>query len=412
MKYGCIGERLGHSFSAEIHALLGNTDYQLRPLPPEEVDDFLTKRSFSAINVTIPYKETVLPYLFYADEAVRKIGAANTVVNRDGKLYGYNTDFFGMIALLRRLGLALTGKKVVILGTGGTSRTASAVAESLGAACVLRVGRSGKDGSLTYPELFARHTDAEILLNTTPVGMFPHAEECPVDLSAFPRLTGVADAVYNPLRTRLVTSALERGIPAGGGLYMLVCQAVRASEIFLDTTYPEGTAERVYRTVLSQRENIVLTGMPASGKSTVGKLLAKRLGRPFYDADACIEAHGRKISSVFAEDGEEGFRELESRVIREELAPLTGAVIATGGGSILRDENLRELRMNGKIFFLDRPPELLIPTADRPLASDAEAIRRRYRERIDRYRATADRQIPAAGRPEEVADAITEEWNT
>lgn len=411
MKYGCIGERLGHSFSAEIHALLGNADYTLHPLPPEALDGFLRERDFSAINVTIPYKEKVLPYLSHADEAVRKIGAANTVVNRGGELFGYNTDFYGLTSLIRRIGLDLTGEKVIILGTGGTSRTAVAVAESLGAAQVLRVGRSGKDGSLTYPELLRDHTDAGILINTTPVGMFPNAGEIPVDLSAFSRLHGVVDAVYNPLRTRLVSLALERGIPAEGGLYMLVCQGIRASEIFFDTTYPVETTERVFRTVLSRRENIVLTGMPASGKSTVGKLLAFRLGRPFYDADACIEAKGRKISEIFEAEGEAGFRELESRVIAEELAPLTGAVIATGGGSILRDENLRALRMNGKLFFLDRPPELLIPTADRPLASDCEAIRRRYRERISRYRATADRQIPASGTPEEVADAILKEWN-
>lgn len=412
MKYGCIAERLGHSFSADIHALLGNPDYRLCPLPPDALEDFFRKREFCGINVTIPYKGTVIPYLDRVEETAARIGAVNTIVNRDGLLHGYNTDLYGMTALIRRLGLDLHGQKVAITGTGGTSRTAVAVAESLGAGEILRVGRTGRDGSITYEQLRSQHTDIAFLINTTPVGMYPHAEDRLLDLSSFPTLRGVVDAVYNPLRTNLVLDARERGIPAEGGLYMLVAQAVRASELFFDRAYPDGTTDEVYQKILSGRENIVLTGMPTSGKSTVGKLLAEWLGRPFYDVDACIEAHGRSIPDIFAAEGEAGFRDLESAVIREELAPLTEAVIATGGGSILREENVRALRQNGKLYFLDRPIECLIPTADRPLASDREAILRRYEERFPRYRSTADCRVEASGRPEEVAEQIIKEHLT
>lgn len=411
MKYGCIAERLGHSFSADIHALLGNPDYKLCPLPPDALEDFLIKRDFCGINVTIPYKGAVIPYLDRVEETAARIGAVNTIVNRDGLLYGYNTDLYGMTALIRRLGLDLRGQKVAVTGTGGTSRTAVAVADSLGAGDILRVGRTGRDGSITYEQLRTQHTDIAFLINTTPVGMYPHAEDRLLELSCFPALCGVVDAVYNPLRTNLVLDARERGIPAEGGLYMLVAQAVRASELFFDTVYPDGTTDEVYQKMLTGRENIVLTGMPTSGKSTVGRLLAEQLGRPFYDVDACIEAHGRRIPDIFAAEGEEGFRNLESKVIRKELAPLTGAVIATGGGSILREENVRALRQNGQLFFLDRPPERLTPTADRPLASDREAIRRRYEERLPRYIATADCRVEASGSPEEVTEAVLKEWS-
>lgn len=412
MKYGCIAERLGHSFSADIHALLGNPDYELCPLPPDALEDFLRQRDFCGINVTIPYKGAVIPYLDRVEETAARIGAVNTVVNKGGMLCGYNTDLYGMTALIRRLNIDLRGQKVAVTGTGGTSRTAVAVAESLGAREILRVGRTGRDDSITYEQLRNRHTDITFLINTTPVGMYPHAEDRLLELSCFPALRGVVDAVYNPLRTNLVLDARERGIPAEGGLYMLVAQAVRASELFLDTVYPDGTTDEVYKKMLAGRENIVLTGMPASGKSTIGRRLAARLGRRFLDADTCIEAHGRSIPAVFAAEGESGFRELESQVIRAELAPLTGVVIATGGGSILREENVLALRQNGRLFFLDRPPELLTPTADRPLASDREAIHRRYEERFPRYVETADCRVEASGDIDEVTEAVLKEWSS
>ncbi|HBJ18143.1 MAG TPA: shikimate dehydrogenase, partial [Clostridiales bacterium] len=371
---------------------------------------FLTERDFCAINVTIPYKEAVLPHLSEIDEGARRIGAVNTIVNRGGTLFGYNTDFYGMRALLSHAKIAVGGKKVVILGTGGTSKTAYAVAESLGAKEILRVGRSGRENSLTYEELYEGHTDADILINTTPVGMYPNLSGMPVDLAKFQRLSGVIDAVYNPLCTSLILAAGARGIPAEGGLFMLVAQGVRASEIFFDTHYPEGTTEKIFADMRRKKENIVLVGMPTSGKSTVGKLLAERLSRPFIDIDERIEARGTKISEIFAAGGEPAFRKTEAEVIEDEVASLTGTVIATGGGRVLSDENVKNLLHNGRIYFLNRSLSLLIPTDDRPLAKDKEAIEKRYRERLPRYLAVADAVIPADGTPEEVADLISEDF--
>lgn len=410
MKYGCIGQKLGHSFSRDIHAALGNPAYELCEIAPEDLDAFMKKREFSAINVTIPYKEAVLPYLTETDEGARRIGAVNTVVNRGGNLYGYNTDFYGMRALFRKAGISVAGKKTVILGTGGTSKTAYAVAESLGASAIFRVGRSGREGSLTYEELYASHTDAEILINTTPVGMYPNAGNLPADISRFPHLSGVIDAIYNPLRTALVLEAREHKIPAEGGLFMLVAQGVRASEIFFGVEYPDGTAEKIFDGMRQKKENIVLVGMPASGKSTVGALLAKKLSRPYADTDLLIEKRAGPIPEIFAKEGEEKFREIEADVIRREIAPMTGAVIATGGGSILRHENVKNLLQNGRIYFLNRPLSLLTPTSDRPLSRDRESMEKRYAERLFLYRAVADREIDASGTPEKIANSISEDF--
>ncbi|MBR2721621.1 MAG: shikimate dehydrogenase [Clostridia bacterium] len=411
MQYGCIAEHLGHSFSKKIHALLGDCSYELLELTPEELDGFLRKRDFRGINVTIPYKKSVLPYLDEADESVRRIGAANTLVNRDGKLYGYNTDFYGMCALLSHLGLDLKGKKVAILGTGGTSRTAFAVAEHLQAGRILLVSRTQKEDACSYETLVHEHADVQILINTTPVGMYPHLEGIPVDPDCFPRLEGVVDAVYNPLRSRLVLQAKKRGIPAEGGLWMLVAQGVRASEHFLNTTYPQDTVGRVYSEVLRQTQNIVLIGMPGSGKSTVGACLAGTLGREFFDSDELIVARaGKSIPQIFAEDGEAAFRDLESKVIRELLAAKSGAVIATGGGAVLREENVDALRQNGRIYFLDRPLKDLTATSDRPLASDRAAIEARYAERYARYCQCADVRVDGSGSIEAVADRIEKEF--
>lgn len=411
MQYGCIAERLGHSFSPEIHALLGEYSYELCELTPQQVGPFLEKGGFRGINVTIPYKETVIPYLSFVDDEARRIGAVNTVVNREGRLYGYNTDFYGMRALLARMGVSLAGRKVAVLGTGGTSRTAHAVAESLGAREILSVSRRAREGVITYDTLCREHRDLEILINTTPVGMYPNPEDAVLDPAQFPHLVGVADAVYNPLRPTLVLAARKRGIPAEGGLFMLVAQAVRASEIFLGLTYPEGTAERVFSELVRRKENLVLIGMPGSGKSTVGRLLAEQLGREFVDTDELIvKADGRAISEIFSKEGEAFFRALEARVIKESVAQRNGLVVATGGGAILREENTDALRRNGRLYFLDRPLEALLPTPDRPLASSAEDIRRRYEERYGRYLALADRRIEISGDAAWVAEEIGKDF--
>ncbi len=391
MEYGCIGEHLSHSFSKEIHAHIAPYSYELCEVAKEDLDAFMTKRDFKAINVTIPYKQDVIPYLYEISPEAKAIGAVNTVVNRDGRLYGYNTDFYGIVAALSRMGFdTLRGKKVLVLGTGGTSRTACAVAEHLGAASVWRVSRSGKDGALTYAEATVAHTDTAFIFNATPAGMYPDPDGIPIELNGFTRLEGVFDAVYNPLRTRLVTEARARGVKAECGLYMLVAQAFRAAEIFLARTLDPSLLETAYRKVSAAEENIVLIGMPSSGKSTVGKALAKALDRPFFDSDAEIEAReGRRIADIFAKEGESVFREKEAEVIAS-LAAKTACVIATGGGAVLREESVRRLKQNGTLVFLDRPLSDLVPTADRPTASSAEAIERRYGERHEIYAAAAD----------------------
>ncbi len=405
MQYGCIGEHLPHSFSKEIHAAIASYPFELKEIPGDRIDAFMQAREFNAITVTIPYKQTVIPYLYHISDTAKAIGAVNTVVNKDGKLYGYNTDFGGMVALIELAGISLNGKKVLILGTGGTCRTAKAVAKHLSAAVILTVGRQVGEGDLTYNEA-ATHTDTDILINTTPCGMFGNAQGMAIDPALFPNLSGVIDVVYNPLRTPLVLAARRRGVPAVAGLYMLVMQAVLASEFFLDTKYDLSIAENIYRSVKQEKENIVLTGMPSAGKTTVGKLLAEKRNRPFFDVDNEIErVTGLSPAAIIAKQGEAAFRDIEAAVIRD-LSAKNGAVIATGGGAVLRDANVDHLRSNGKLFFLDRSLDLLTPTADRPLAADREALKKRFSERYDTYRATADTVIDGNGEAGAVAELV------
>ena len=411
MQYGLIGEKLGHSYSKIIHQMLKSKPYELKELSQDEVEAFMRAKDFSAINVTIPYKTAVIPYLSHVSARAQEIGAVNTVVNRGGELWGYNTDFYGLSALILHAGIFLMDKKVAILGTGGTSKTAIAVAKYLGARTILPVSRTAGENVITYGQLRCEHADVEVVINTTPVGMYPNTEAAPIDVSAFPNLSGVIDVIYNPLCSKLVLEAQKRGIKAEGGLYMLVAQAVRASEIFLDCTYPFQTAESIYQELFKSTQNIVLSGMPSSGKSTVGKHLANELKREFFDLDEeIVRVAGRSIPEIFEAEGEAYFRDLETRVLRENLANKKGIVLATGGGTILRDENVDLLHRNGKIYFLDRPFEALLPTADRPLASSHEAVRRRFEERYERYCATADCRIDGDGSVEEVAARIRKDF--
>ena len=408
MEYGLIGEKLGHSFSREIHQRLGGYDYRLQELTPAQLPAFLEKRDFRGVNVTIPYKQTVIPLLDEVDPKAAAIGAVNTIVNRRGRLYGYNTDYDGMAALARHAGLTLKNKNVLILGTGGTSRTAMTVAADLGAAEIRRVSRTGRGDAITYEQ--AADLPVQVLINTTPCGMYPGCDGQPMDLSRFGWLEGVLDAVYNPLRTRLVLQARDNGARGQGGLYMLVAQAAAACRLFLDRPLPDGALDSVYRAIHGQKQNIVLTGMPGSGKSTVGRVLARQLDRELVDTDTEIIRVAKKpIPEIFAQRGERGFRDLESQVIQE-VSRRTGLVIATGGGAILREENVRRLRQNGRIYFLDRPAEDILPTDDRPLARDMEAVRQRYAERYPRYTSPADAAVPVRGSAEDVAAAIREEF--
>ena len=404
-KYGCIGKKLTHSFSKEIHARLADYKYELIELTEDEIAPFFKEKDFEAINVTIPYKQTVIPYLDSVSDIAKRIGAVNTIVNKDGRLFGYNTDYYGMSALIKRIGLSLQGKKVLVLGTGGTSKTAQVVAADLGASTVLTVSRHRSQEFIDYEEAVSLHSDAEIIINTTPSGMYPDCESHPIDISAFSRLEGVVDAVYNPLSTNLVLDAKEKGIKTEGGLYMLVMQAVVAVEKFLDTKIEKSVADRVFASVYAEKENIVLTGMPGSGKSTVGKLIDLE-GYEFIDTDAEIEKRcGCAIKDLIAEKGEKYFRDLESEVIRD-VSREGHRIISTGGGAILREENLRALKRNGKIFFIDADLERLQATNDRPLSDTQEKLVRLYRERIDIYRSTADVTVPDMDTPEAEAEYI------
>ncbi len=410
MEYGCIGEHLSHSFSKEIHNLLCDYDYRIKEIPADDLDGFMREHDFKAINVTIPYKERVIPHLYGIDEAARRIGAVNTVVNRDGRLYGYNTDFYGMTMLIKRIGVSLTGRKVLILGSGGTSKTAFAVCKALGASETVRVSRTASQDSVTYEDAYKHHSDAEVIINTTPVGMFPNNDGCPIDISLFPSLSGVVDAVYNPLRTRLVRNAKGAGIPSSGGLYMLVAQAVKACEHFTGKEIPDSRCDEVYSRILFGKENIILAGMPGSGKTTVGKIIAERLGRRFVDTDDCIrERCGCEISEIFAEKGEEYFRDVESEVISE-VSKETCLVIATGGGAVLRSENADALSQNGRLIFIDASLEGLIATSDRPLSNTPEKLRALYEARYPIYCERCDIRVEISRNAEENADRILSEF--
>ncbi len=403
MEFALLGEKLGHSFSPQIHRALAGCDYQLLPTPPEAVADLFRRRDFRGLNVTIPYKQTVMPLCDEIDPRAAAIGAVNTVVNRGGRLTGYNTDIDGLIYLARRTGVDMAGKKVVILGSGGTGRTARAAAGELGAAEIVTVSRGGEDNY----ETLSRHADAQVLLNTTPVGMYPNCGVSPVSLDAFPHLEGVLDVVYNPLRTALLLEARERGLPCSCGLPMLVAQAWRAEELFTGSAIPAETVEAVLAGLTAQLQNVVLIGMPGCGKSTVGRALARRQGKAFLDLDRLIEERaGKSIPAIFAQEGEEAFRTLESWAVREAGAR-TGCVISTGGGVVTRAENCAPLRQNGVIIHLTRPLDRL-PTAGRPVSQSTD-LQTLWERRRGLYAAFADRTVDNGGPLEETLDTIEKE---
>lgn len=408
MEYGCIGKKLTHSFSKIVHGKLADYPYELREVPEEELDGFLRRADFKAINVTIPYKEAVIPYLAEISDTARQIGAVNTIVNRDGRLYGYNTDLAGMTALLRRQGVSLEGKKVLVTGSGGTSKTAVATARAMGAAQVVRLSRTAREDAVTYEAAPALHGDAEALINTTPCGMYPHLGDMAVSLDDYPALTSVTDAVYNPLCPALVVEARQRGLNASGGLYMLVAQAAYAVEKFTGKPVREAEIEAVYAAIEAEKRNLVLIGMPGCGKTTLGKGAAKRLGKTFVDSDEEIRRQtGKAPAELITEMGEPAFRQIETQVIAR-LAAEQSSVIATGGGAVLNPENLRLLRENGTLVFIDRPVDKLAVTADRPLSATRELLAQRYRERYPLYRAAADEILPAVDSREDNVRRLAE----
>lgn len=408
MEYGLIGKKLGHSYSKEIHNKIGKYDYQLKEISPESLSDFMSTKAFKGINVTIPYKQDVIPFLSYIDDSAKKIGAVNTVVNKNGELYGYNTDFIGLKRLIENNGYELKNKKVLILGTGGTSKTATAVAQDLGAKDILIVSRTAGNNTITYEQAQNVHNDAQIIINTTPCGMFPQIELVAIDITNFTQLQGVIDVVYNPLRTKLVIQAQQKGIKAIGGLYMLVQQAISASEYFFDKQIQNEIGQNIFTKLLKDKQNIVLTGMPGSGKTTTGSHLSKMLNREFYDTDVEItKRFGKTPALIIQEQGEEFFRQKECEVCAE-LATKTGIIIATGGGAILREENVIHFKQNGIIFFINRNIQNILPTKDRPLSNNKAKLMEVYNKRLPVYKQTADFEIISDENIEHTIQKITE----
>ena len=387
LRCGLLGRKLGHSYSPQIHKELAGYAYKLFEKEPEELETFLRSGTFDGLNVTIPYKKAVMPLLDEISPEAAAIGSVNTIVNRDGKLTGYNTDAFGFTWLLRKSGVDVRGKKALVFGSGGASVTVQYVLRSLGADPVVVISRTGENN---YENL-NRHRDAKILVNATPVGMYPGNGESPVDLKAFDALDGVLDVVYNPARTALMLQAEELSIPHASGLSMLVAQAKKACEYFTDQPVPDAEIDRIEAFLSRQMENIVLIGMPGCGKSSIGRALAETLDRPFVDADTeIVKRAGCTIPEIFAKSGEPGFRKIESAVLAD-LGKHSGLVLATGGGCITRPENYPSLHQNGRIVWLTRPLSLL-PTDGRPM-SQANPLETLWETRKALYERFSDVQI-------------------
>ena len=403
--YGLLGEHLPHSFSPQIHLNLGNADYHLFEISPENLEKFLTERKFKGINVTIPYKKAVIPYLDVISPEAEKIGAVNTITVRDGKLYGDNTDYFGFKYMIEKSKITVKDKKALVLGSGGASATVQTVLHDMGASEVLVVSRNGQ---VNYTNIY-EHTDAQIIVNTTPVGMYPDNMRTPVELSKFPNLSGVLDVVYNPLKTRLVMEAEKMGVPSMAGLSMLVAQAKKAHEIFFDTVVDMQVCDKIEKVLKMQMCNIVLIGMAGCGKSTVGKILSEKLEKEFIDTDEMIvNTENKPIPEIFAEKGEDYFRWCENIAVNL-AGKEKNCVIATGGGVITRQENYFPLKQNGIIVFINRDADLL-PTNGRPL-SQMHGVKELYEKRMPLYREFAHIEIDGNGTVNEVAESIIKEIN-
>ncbi len=400
IRSGLLGRKLGHSYSPQIHAMLGSYEYPLYEMEEEKIESFLRSGNWTGINVTIPYKKTVFPYMTEVSEASRRIGSVNTVIRRpDGSLYGDITDVYGFTAMVMHTGIEVKGRKTLVLGNGGAAAAVKAALEDLGARPVI-ISRRGEDN---YTNL-DRHVDAGIIVNTTPLGMYPNTGEAAVDLRDFPHLEGVLDIIYNPAKTKLLLQAEEMGIPCGNGLYMLVAQAKRSSELFTGKAIPDSETDRIYRALSASMQNIVLIGMPGCGKSTAAANIARLTGRPSFDSDEITEKRaGLKPSEMIPALGEKAFRDLEHAVL-EDLGKLSGAVIATGGGAVVRPENYAPLHQNGVIIWLQRPLAEL-SYEGRPLSLTV-GVEKLYEKREALYASFADAAVKITGTPEDTAKAV------
>ena len=400
MEYGLIGEKLGHSYSPQIHAMLGNYSYHLLPMPPECLHEFMENKAFRGINVTIPYKQAVIPYCQQLSDDAAEIQAVNTIVRQaDGSLAGYNTDIDGFIAMLESAGISVAGKKAVILGSGGTSRTARVALKRMHAGEIVVISRTGENN---YQTLYEKHGDAGLLVNTTPVGMYPNNGVSPVDLDRLPRLDSVADVIYNPEKTMLILEAQQRGLRTVSGLHMLVAQARKAAELFTGKTICAEADLPIIRKIKAETLNLVLIGMPGCGKTTIGGIIAEMTGRQLIDTDREIERiAGKSIPQIFSQDGETAFRDLEETVIRNACSQ-QGKVITTGGGAVLRRANRLSMASNGRVCMLNRPMEHLA-TEGRPLSKSTDALHVLWKERKPLYLAAADYQVMNTDAPQQAA---------
>lgn len=406
MEYGLIGKKLGHSFSKEIHARFSRYDYELKEIPEDRVGEFLSTKDFKGINVTIPYKETVIPYLDFLSDQARKIGSVNTIVNRNGLLYGYNTDYFGFNYMLSRAGISVVGKVVAILGTGGASKTAKFALSDAGAKEIITVSRRG---DVNYGNIKARK-DLQIIINASPAGMYPDNGTCLIELADFPLLEGVADMVYNPYVTELLYRARKRGVKVTNGLTMLVAQAKYACELFTDDGVPDGETEKIIKAVRKQTANITLVGMPGSGKTSVGKAVADILKRDFIDADSEFE----KIFGISAGDyietyGEPAFRARESEVLAE-ISKESRKVISTGGGAVKVSENVKNIKSNSVTVWIKRYMEKLDANG-RPLSKNGAELEKMYSERAPLYAAASDIIVENNGSLKDAVDALINEFD-
>lgn len=386
MRYGLIGEKLGHSFSKDIHERIADYTFDLIPLSKEEFKEFMEKKEFAAINVTIPYKKDVIPYLDEMDEHAKAIGAVNTIVNQNGKLKGYNTDFTGFLYMVKKHNVHMEGKKVLIIGNGGASAAIQAVVRHEKAGQMVIVDVVTGNGAISYDEMFSNHLDAEIIINTSPIGMYPRIGNAPIDISMFHKCEAVMDVIYNPILTRLCFEAQEMDIKRVNGLEMLIAQAKQSVEFFLDKQIDDQIIDDIYQDMLKERCNIVLIGMPSAGKTTIGKMLEDRMQKEFIDLDdVIIEKAGKSIPEIFEESGEAGFRAIETEAAIE-VSKLNNKIIATGGGTIKHKVNMDYLRQNGITIFIDRDVDKLISSdPNRPLSKSSDALQKMHAERLPLY---------------------------
>lgn len=403
MKLGLIGKTLGHSWSWQIHDMLIHEHYQNWELSEDEVIPFLEKKDFTGINVTIPYKEKVMTVLDAISPTAEKIGAVNCIINRDGRLYGYNTDCDGFMELVKTAGMHMEGKHAAVLGSGGAAKAVMAGVSQLGGIPVM-VSRHPHDDMISYQQMYAMQNRFSFLVNATPVGMFPHMDETPADLDVFEHLEGVVDVVANPLRTKLCFQASCKGIPSTGGLGMLVYQAAAADALFTGQKVPQERIDACLGTLLKERRNIVLIGMPTSGKSSVAQMLGKQSGQQVYDMDTLLEQQlGTSIRTCFETHGEAYFRAKETRLARE-LANKEGVIISCGGGIIKNPENMQVLSQHGVVVWLQR--NSLFPSSDRPLSADEASLKKLYEQRRGLYEMYSDIQVENNGTLEDTAEQI------